>query len=342
MRKMTCEVYLSTKVDVQLIVSETSRICQEWVIVRTFQDTEDMLVPQFRCSAITKQRFVQFPHFIITQRCITPFVRFWWLCKHVLVNICVQECCVYVDRNRVGARRVEAPKGGGPKIPRFFFRRGFTREPESPNVHIPGPRPSKTPQKFNERTSKRGRKKERGKKKREILGFPFGTPLFGAALFPSLGLHPWSLHPSGPHPWGPHFCISHRVLGPANFGQIQFWANPFLAQIGVLVVWPRRVGAPKGGPRRVGGPEGFCAFFPSPAPFSLFLFVSGCLLVVFWWCLKRRGSQMSTFGVLGLSCEAPAASGPPGFHTTTREPKRTHFRVPVFTNTTKIQREDTQ
>ena len=28
-----------------------------------------------------------------------------------------------------------------------------------------------------------------------------------------------------------------------------------------------------------------------------------------------------------------------GFHTTTREPKRGHLRVPVFTNTTKIQRE---
>ena len=32
----------------------------------------------------------------------------------------------------------------------------------------------------------------------------------------------------------------------------------------------------------------------------------------------------------------------PGFHTTTREPKRAHLRIPVFTKTTKIQREDTQ
>ena len=32
--------------------------------------------------------------------------------------------------------------------------------------------------------------------------------------------------------------------------------------------------------------------------------------------------------------------GPPGFHTTAREPKRAHFRVPAFKNTTKIQRED--
>ena len=32
----------------------------------------------------------------------------------------------------------------------------------------------------------------------------------------------------------------------------------------------------------------------------------------------------------------------PGFHTTAREPKRVHLRVPAFKNTTKIQREDTQ
>ena len=34
--------------------------------------------------------------------------------------------------------------------------------------------------------------------------------------------------------------------------------------------------------------------------------------------------------------------GPPGCHTTVREPKRAHLRVPVFKNTTKIQREDIQ
>ena len=30
--------------DVQLIVSETTRICQEWVIILTFQDTDNMCV----------------------------------------------------------------------------------------------------------------------------------------------------------------------------------------------------------------------------------------------------------------------------------------------------------
>ena len=49
------------------------------------------------------------------------------------------------------------------------------------------------------------------------------------------------------------------------------------------------------------------------------------------------------------SCKggAPKGGAPPrilgpGFHTTAREPKHAHLRVPVFTNTTKILREDTQ
>ena len=39
---------------------------------------------------------------------------------------------------------------------------------------------------------------------------------------------------------------------------------------------------------------------------------------------------MYTFGVLGLSCEAPAAPKPPGFHTTAREPKRAHLSAPAL------------
>ena len=74
------------------------------------------------------------------------------------------------------------------------------------------------------------------------------------------------------------------------------------------------------GPRRVGGPK-FRAF--SRHQFRSFS-LSLCLLVVFWWC------------------EAPVAPKPLGFHTTAREPKRAHLSAPAFTNTTKIQREDTQ
>ena len=72
------------------------------------------------------------------------------------------------------------------------------------------------------------------------------------------------------------------------------------------------VGAPTvlvGRWRRVGGPKFRACFFSSPVGiFALFLSLSlslGCLLVEFWWCLKRRGAQMCTFGVLWLSCEAP-------------------------------------
>ena len=81
---------------------------------------------------------------------------------------------------------------------------------------------------------------------------------------------------------------------------------------------PRRVGPRRVGPR-VWGAKNSAFFFSSPATISLFFCLSGCLLVEFWWCLKRRDPQMCTFGVLGLSCEAPAAPKPPGFHTTARE-----------------------
>ena len=102
-------------------------------------------------------------------------------------------------------------------------------------------------------------------------------------------------------------------------------------------------GAPKGGAPKGGDPK-FRVFFFSLSRHSFLFFFPSLLVffVEFWWCLKRRGAQMCTFGVLGLLCEAPAAPKPHGLHTTTREPKRAHFRVPAFKNTTKIQREDTQ
>ena len=105
-----------------------------------------------------------------------------------------------VEPRRVEPRRVEprggAPKGGGPKISRFFFplppensffcarlefsgccvKRGFTPQPGSPNMHISGPRPSKRPPKFNEKTPREGRKerifRRKREKKSEILGGP--------------------------------------------------------------------------------------------------------------------------------------------------------------------------
>ena len=127
-----------------------------------------------------------------------------------------------------------------------------------------------------------------------------------------------------------------------NFGQSIF-ANPFLDLVCVM--------APKGGAQtqKKSCPEGwraqnFALFFPSPAS-SFALFVSHCVssrVFFFGGNWKRRGRQMCTFGVLGLLCEAPASPKPPGFHTTAREPKRAHLRVPVFTKTTEIPRENTQ
>ena len=96
-------------------------------------------------------------------------------------------------------------------------------------------------------------------------------------------------------------------------------------------------GGPKGwGPE----PEISRFFFSLPREISFFLLSLGGLLVEFWWCLKRRGRQMFTFGVLWLLCEATAAPKPPGFHTTAREPKRAHLSAPAFKNTTTIPRED--
>ena len=62
------------------------------------------------------------------------------------------------------------------------------------------------------------------------------------------------------------------------------------------------------GLRRAGGPQFRVFVFPLPPQFSFFLPSLGGLLVEFWWCLKRRGPEMRTFGALGLSCETPAAS----------------------------------
>ena len=53
---------------------------------------------------------------------------------------------------------------------------------------------------------------------------------------------------------------------------------------------------------------------------------------------------MHVWSSWAVVCEfrRPRLVGPLGFHTTPREPRRAHFRVPAFKNTAKIQREDTQ
>ena len=66
-------------------------------------------------------------------------------------------------------------------------------------------------------------------------------------------------------------------------------------------------GGPKGGGRRVGA-QNFALFFLFPAGNLILSSLSkGGFLVEFWWCLKHRDAQICAFGVLWLSCEAPAA-----------------------------------
>ena len=108
----------------------------------------------------------------------------------------------------------------------------------------------------------------------------------------------------------------------------------------------RSCGGPKGGGPNGGGPNGggpkFRAFF-SLSRHSFLFFIPSLvglfrgILVVF----EAPGrSNVHVWSSRAVVCEPrrPGLVGPPGFHTTTREPKRAHLRVPVFKNTTKIQR----
>ena len=86
--------------------------------------------------------------------------------------------------------------------------------------------------------------------------------------------------------------------------------------------------APKGG-----GPKISRFFFPPPATIFFLLSLSWGPFVEFWWCLKRRGPEMCTFGVLGLSCEAPAAPKPQGLHTIKTRAQTCTFQGPGLQTT---------
>ena len=110
-----------------------------------------------------------------------------------------------------------------------------------------------------------------------------------------------------PEGWGP------ELFGPGLWG-------------------PRSVGAPKGGVQKISR-----FFFLLPPPFSFFFSLLESFRGI-GGVIESRDPQMCTFGVLGLSCEAPAAPKPPGLHTTARA----HFRVPAFKNTTEDTQRDTK
>ena len=85
---------------------------------------------------------------------------------------------------------------------------------------------------------------------------------------------------------------------------------------------PRRVGA-----RRVGGPK-FRAFFSySRRKISFFSSLSGVFSWNFGGVLKTKTSNVHVWSSRVVVCEPrrPGLVGPPGFHTTAREPKRAQF-----------------
>ena len=113
---------------------------------------------------------------------------------------------------------------------------------------------------------------------------PSGLPRFGAAPLLGLGLHPSNLHPSGtPHFGDPTFRAPH-LSGHQPSGTLRGTPPP---------------DSPK-----------FRLFFPLPLPFSLFFCLSGGLIVEFWWCLKRRDTQMFTFGISGCRVICPPLRPP--------------------------------
>ena len=105
-------------------------------------------------------------------------------------------------------------------------------------------------------------------------------------------------------------------------GCVGWWAGRTVGMVGPWKVGPEGVGA-----RREGRPKISRFFFSLPPEISFFL-----LWGVFSWnfggVFEGRGAQMCTFGVLWLSCEAPAAPKPPEFDTTTRELQTCTFEGP--------------
>ena len=135
-------------------------------------------------------------------------------------------------------------------------------------------------------------------------------------------------------------------FGQFDFGQfdlsqfldVEFWDDK---------VWGQKGGGPKGGAPKGGAPNGggpkFRAFFPSSATIFFLHSLSCGPYVEFCWCLKRRGPEMCTFGVLGLSCASPGGPvwwGRRGFTRQPENSKCAHFRVPANKKTNKIQRKD--
>ena len=78
--------------------------------------------------------------------------------------------------------------------------------------------------------------------------------------------------------------------------------------------------------------QNFALFLPFPATVSLFLCLSGCLLVEFWWCFEGRNLEMCTSGLSGCRVKPrrPHQTGPPGHTRQPENSKRAHLSVPAL------------
>ena len=78
----------------------------------------------------------------------------------------------------------------------------------------------------------------------------------------------------------------------------------------LLLVWTSLDHLPPDPPSTGNLGQNFALFLPFPATISLFLCLSGCLLVEFWWCFEGRNPEMCTFGLSG--CRNPGGPTRPG------------------------------
>ena len=117
----------------------------------------------------------------------------------------------------------------------------------------------------------------------------------------------------GPEGWGPRRVgprrVGPEVVGPRRVGPRR--VGPRRVGPRIVEAQTRKSGTLKGGTLKSGGPKISRFFFLLRSQFSFFSPSLGGSFVEFWWCLKRWGPEMCTFGVLGLSCEILAAPKPP-------------------------------
>ena len=126
------------------------------------------------------------------------------------------------------------------------------------------------------------------------------------------------------------FTVS--VRGFQGFGLVMFGAPgtalpgtalPGTALPGTALPGTALPGTALPGTALPGTAQNFALFFPSPAAKFVLFFLSGCLLVEFWWCLKCRDPQMCTFGLSDCRVKPrrPHQTGPPGLaHDSPRTP----------------------